>query len=233
MRRSAAVRYLNGVNVSKMAVRPGLTWTSLVYPRDMERGVMELALNHGFAVWSVKFVDATARHLVVYTGICLGIFKIKVLSTTTLIYAFSSHTCQTTKKQNVLQVHNFHVPFSGRRASSFSNVQTGPWAIQNRPPLKYLFLSRMVKNPIAFDSSSDPRSASLWVTIVLTCPVMGADRWKLRACHPPPRLHQCQWHTINWLPFGTLTLEGGNRQYYDRHLSKWRRVISRTSRLAS
>ena len=34
----------------------------------------------------------TARRLVVYTGICLGIFKINVLSKTTVIYVFSSYT---------------------------------------------------------------------------------------------------------------------------------------------
>jgi hypothetical protein len=59
----------------------------------MVQGVMDLALNHGLAVSSVKFADATAKHLVVYTGICLGTLKINVLSKTTIIYEFSSHTC--------------------------------------------------------------------------------------------------------------------------------------------
>jgi len=50
-------------------------------------------LNHGFVVGSIKFGNATATHLVLYTGICLGMFKINGLTTTTVIYAFSSHTC--------------------------------------------------------------------------------------------------------------------------------------------
>jgi hypothetical protein len=53
-------------------------------------GVMERVLNHGFVVRSVKFADATVTRLVVYTGICIEIFKINVLSPTTVIYVFSS-----------------------------------------------------------------------------------------------------------------------------------------------
>jgi hypothetical protein len=80
------------VNSSPGRTRKEQDKNNNVYLRDMERGggVMELVLNHGFVVRSVKFAGATATHLVVYTGICIEIFQINVLSPTTVICVFSS-----------------------------------------------------------------------------------------------------------------------------------------------
>ena len=75
-------------------------------------------------------------------------------------------------------------PFSGRQTSSFSDVTTGPRAIQNAPHIKIFISYKDGQKP--YHSRCVPKERHLWLTTVVTCPARGVGRWKLRACYPRP-----------------------------------------------
>jgi hypothetical protein len=152
------------VNPSPGRTRKEQDNKSKVYLRDMVQGVMDLASNHGLTVRSVKFVDATAKHLVIYMYRYLprniknrrfvkDNYNLCILFMYMLDYKETKHI--TSKRPRY--------PLSGRRASSFSNVQTDPgvpvttaWRVlrlrtEERPPIWKAAVNKLNKQPRTAD----------------------------------------------------------------------------------